>query len=187
MENNSGTRPGEAGNGGGDTSPMDQVKQQTQQAVRKTQEMAGQVVDQARDQVRSQLSSQKERAAEGLGGVAEALRLTSEQLRERDQATFGDYAASAAEMVERFSGHLKERDINQMIWEIESFGRRQPALFMGGAFALGFLASRFLKSSSERYDGYYTGRAGGNGYGATTGHALPTAYDRGNERATSEG
>jgi hypothetical protein len=117
--------------------------------------------------------------------VAEALRLTSEQLRERDQATFGEYAASAAELVERFSGHLKERDINQMIWEIESFGRRQPALFMGGAFALGFLASRFLKSSSERYDGYYTRRAGGNGYGATTGHALPTAYDRGNERAAS--
>jgi hypothetical protein len=111
--------------------------------------------------------------------------VTSEQLRERDQATFGEYAASAAEMVERFSGHLKERDINQMLWEIESFGRRQPALFMGGAFALGFLASRFLKSSSERYDGYYTGRTDGSGYGATARHTLPTAYDRGYERATT--
>jgi hypothetical protein len=36
-----------------------------------------------------------------------------------------------------------------MIQEVERFARRQPALFLGGAFTLGLIAARFLKSSSE--------------------------------------
>jgi hypothetical protein len=31
--------------------------------------------------------------------------------------------------------------------EVENFGRRQPALLLGGAFLLGLASARFLKSS----------------------------------------
>jgi len=180
VENYSSTTPGEPGQATESASLMDQAKHQTQHAVKKTQEMAGQAVETARHQVETQLSSQKERAADTLGGVAEALRRTGEQLRQQDQTPFGEYADSAAQFIERFSDRLRERDIRQMFHEIEDLGRRNPALFLGGAFALGFLASRFLKSSSP-YDGYYTG----NGYGSMAAHELPTAYDRGYERAAA--
>jgi hypothetical protein len=37
-----------------------------------------------------------------------------------------------------------------VIGQVEDFARRQPVAFIGGAALLGFLASRFLKSSTER-------------------------------------
>lgn len=122
--------------------------EQTPGVVQQTQQMAGRVADQARDQVKSQLTNQKERATGGLEGVAEALRETGEHLRGRDQAAVSQYAEKAAELVEGVSGYLREKNIDQLLGEVERFARRQAALFVGGAFALGFLASRFMKSSS---------------------------------------
>jgi hypothetical protein len=116
--------------------------------VQQAQEKAGQLVDQAKDQVKTQLSSQKERAAGTLGSVAEALRQTGENLRQGEQAPVGDLASSAANWIDQFSGSLRDKDVDQMLAEAESFARRNPTVFIGSAFALGFLAARFLKSSS---------------------------------------
>jgi hypothetical protein len=48
------------------------------------------------------------------------------------------------------AGYLTARDVDQLVSEAEAFARRQLAAFLGGAFALGFLVSRFLKSSSPQ-------------------------------------
>jgi hypothetical protein len=74
-----------------------------------------------------------------------------------------EYTEKAAELVEGFSGYLREKNVDQLLGEVERFARRQAALFVGGAFALGFLASRFLKSSST------------NGH-VTTGDRAPGSY-----------
>jgi len=145
---------------------MQQAKEQTQQVLHQTQQKAGQMVDQAKTQVMSQLEGQKERAAGTMESVAQALRQTGQQLRDQNQAPVAQFAEGAADFVERFTGYLNQRNVNEMIGEVERFARRQPALFLGGAFALGFLAARFLKSSSP-YDGgmarqdYTTGYATG--------------------------
>jgi hypothetical protein len=104
-------------------------------------------VDRAREQVRSQFADQKERAAGSLESVADALRQAGQGLRDHEQAALGDYVQGAAEMVERVSDYLSRRDMDQLVREVEDMARRQPGLFVGGAFALGFLAARFLKSS----------------------------------------
>jgi hypothetical protein len=71
-----------------------------------------------------------------------------------------EYAEKASDQVERFSGYLRETDVDEIIDEVRGVARRRPALFLGGAAALGFLATRFLKSSSQRAgsagDGYDT-------------------------------
>jgi hypothetical protein len=116
--------------------------------VQQAQEKAGQLVDQAKDQVKTQLSSQKERAAGTLGSVADALRQTGNTLQGQNQAPVAQIANSAADWVEQFSGTLRERNIEDMLGDMEGFARRNPTVFLGSAFALGFLAARFLKSSS---------------------------------------
>ena len=104
----------------------------------------------AGDKVASRLDMQKDRAAEGLGSVAQALRQASNQLGNQSEgATVHEYIASAANQVERLSGYLRSTDTKQMVKGVERFARQQPALFMGGAFMLGLLGARFLKSSSE--------------------------------------
>ena len=37
-----------------------------------------------------------------------------------------------------------------MVTQVEQYARRQPAIFLGGAFALGLLGARFLKSSNPQ-------------------------------------
>jgi hypothetical protein len=140
------TRPGAAG-----APPVgEQVKDAAGQAVEQAQQTAGKVVDQAKGQATSQITTQKERAAGGLGSVAQALRQTGQELRGQEQDTIGRYADTVAQQVERFAGYLRERDAAELVDDAEDLARRQPGLFLGGAVALGFLGTRFLMSSGRR-------------------------------------
>jgi hypothetical protein len=126
-----------------------QAKDMAGDLVDQAQEKTGQVVDQARGVVASRIADQKDRAAGSLGGVAQALRQTSQQLRDQDQAGTTQYVDGAANQIERVASYLQHTDINDVFDDVEQFARRQPALFLGGAFALGLLGARFLKSSSR--------------------------------------
>lgn len=139
----SSNRPGMSGS----TSVTEQAKQATGQVAEQVKETTGQVADLAREQVSTRLSGQKDRAAEGLTSVADALRQTGQQLRGQDQQMVTDYIDSAAQQVERISNYLRQNDLGRLVDDIEGLARRQPGLFLGGAFALGLLGARFLKSS----------------------------------------
>ncbi len=114
----------------------------------KTQQKAGQLAGKAKQKTKSQVAAQKQRASDKLGHMAKALRQTGDNLRNEQQGKMAEYADSAAEQVERFSGYLTNRSPEELMHETERFARRDPALFLGGAFALGILGARFLKSSS---------------------------------------
>ena len=163
------------------------------------------IAERVRDTTTTQLESQKQRATEGLGSVAEAVRETAQRLREHQQEPLAGAAETAAQQVERFSGYLRDRDVNSLVRDAEDFARRQPALFVAGAFVLGVAAGRFLKSSSRAaqgagvepmgYDrgsyatsGYDTDYASA-GYGAagTTGHGTAAGADYGTAGATDYG
>lgn len=145
-----GTRPaGSASSLGAGASPADTMNQ--------AKDKLADAASQAGDKVASRVDLQKDRAAQGLGGVAQALRQASDQLRGQQQgAAVHEYVASAANQVERLSDYLRSTDTREMITGLERFARRQPALFVGGAFMLGLLGARFLKSSSPS-DSYRSG------------------------------
>jgi len=156
--------------GTGGTDPTGAVRDAADQptgtvgtAVEQAKEKAGELVEQAKGQATPRLESQKERAAEGLGNTARALRQTSQQLREQEDGPVAQYAERAADRIERAADYLRGRDINELVGELESFARRQPVLFVGGAFALGLLTGRFLKSSGQRSSRGSDGQAGAPG------------------------
>jgi len=128
----------------------EQAKEKAQQALGTAQEKAAPVIDKAKDQVRTQITTQKERATGSLESVASVLHQTSQHLQDQGQGAVGEYADTAAQQIERLSQYLRDRDVDQMVMEVEGFARRQPALFLGGAFVLGVALARFLKSSSPR-------------------------------------
>jgi ElaB/YqjD/DUF883 family membrane-anchored ribosome-binding protein len=105
------------------------------------------VLNLVRDSATSQLSSQKERATEGLGSLARAVRQSTQSLRDNQQDTVAQYVEQAADRIEEFSSRLRERDLNDLLRDADQFARRQPAVFIGAAFVVGVLAARFLKSS----------------------------------------
>jgi hypothetical protein len=144
-------------------------------------QQASELASTAQEKVQAQLDHQKERATDALGGVSDALRQVGGTLRESDQDAFARYAETAAEQLEAFTRSLRNRSVGELLDEAERFARREPALFVGGAFLLGVLGARFLKASApDRVD---RGRGPGNGYasgyGAGYGPGSRPAYGPG--------
>ncbi len=116
----------------------------------RVKEKAEEAVGQVQQQAKPRLEGQKDRAAEQMNGLAQALRQTGQQLQAQDQGTMGQYVNRGAEQIERMSGYLRQHDVDDLIHDAERFAQRQPALFLGGALALGLLGARFVKSSRQR-------------------------------------
>jgi len=120
---------------------------------RAVSELGDQVTDRAHglaEQAQDMAESQKERLVNGAHDVAQALHHASDGLRGDHQETVGSYTEALAEQVEKIAQFLQSRDLPTMAREVSGFARRQPALFLGGAFTLGIVAARFLKSSDRK-------------------------------------
>ena len=113
----------------------------------KAADVIGRVSDRAGEQLDTRLSDGKNRAADTLSGVADSLRTSSQQIRDNGQEDMSRYIERAAQQVDRVANYLQSADVREMAGQVEDFARRQPAAFMAGAFALGFVASRVIKSS----------------------------------------
>jgi len=112
-------------------------------------QVADDVMNRARQSAESRIAGGKDRIAEGLGSFAEAIRKTGENLRQEQENESGitEYVTRAASRVEAASEYLQERDLRDVLSDLGDFARREPAFFLGGAFALGLVGGRFLKSS----------------------------------------
>ena len=104
----------------------------------------------AQGRIRSLLEQQSHRAADQLGSVANALHKAAEQLSDENNGTAAHYAGQAADRVEQVADMLRNSTVDDMVGQVERFARRQPEVFVGAAFAVGFLFARFVKSSGER-------------------------------------
>ncbi len=107
------------------------------------------IMSRVRERATAQLSTQKDRATDGLGSVAQAVRQSTQHLRDHKQDAIAQYVEKAADQIDRFSTQLKNRDVNELVNDVQRFARSQPALFVGSAFALGVIGARFLKSSAD--------------------------------------
>lgn len=122
-------------------------------AKESTSDIAAKVYDTATEKASTLIDQQKSSLAEGLSSVAENILQLGSNLRGADQANgitnaTADYVNTAADKVEQISKYLNKKDMKEMMRDAEDFAHRNPALFLGGAFVLGLLAARFLKSSS---------------------------------------
>jgi len=101
--------------------------------------------------VTSRVDEQKNRAADGLGGIADVFRSAGNELRSENEA-LASYVDMAGDQMRRFADTIRQRGVADMMDDVAVFARRRPALFIGGAFLIGLGVARFLKSSSDRGD-----------------------------------
>jgi len=149
--------PGTAGNQSGTTTDQvkqsasevtDQTKQAASQVTDQAKQAASQVTDQAKQAAQSQLSVRKDQTANRLNTVSSAVRDMSDKLRQNNQtSSYAQFADQAANQIQRFSGYLRSHDVREIVDEAEDWMRRDPMIALGGAFVLGLVAARFLKSS----------------------------------------
>jgi hypothetical protein len=130
--------------------------------VDQAKETAGQAYEAVTEKAATKLDEQKSTLSGGLSTVADSVRQVGENLgSSRTDSGLAEAAAkytnTAAQKLEDVAGYFETRNVREMARDLEGFARRNPAVFLGAAFGLGFLAARFLKSTTPKYD---TARAG---------------------------
>jgi len=162
---------------------VDEMKKTVNRAADDVMSTGRETLGNAQGRIRSLLEQQTGRAADQLGGVANALHKAAEQLNEENGGVVADYAEQAASRVERVADMLRDASVDDIVGEVEGFARRQPEVFIGAAFAVGFLAARFLKSSSDRRMHRASTSLRGNAHPSQTVRtARGASYDTGRDR-----
>ena len=140
--NNQGANQPPAGQNTGDQDLLQHAKQATGAIASKVQEQAG-----------TELARQKESAATDLSQVVDAVRRFGESLGGEQNGPIARYAAQygdkAANSLEQLTTYIREKDPKQLLTDVQNFGRRQPALLLGGAFLLGFAGARLIRSAMD--------------------------------------
>ncbi len=144
-------------------------------------ETAQKAVDQSKSFLGKQVDDRSTLIGQQIGSVAQELRSVGDQLKQSPIAgPVAGYVDQGVGYVERLGQYLEDADSERLIGDLESFARQQPWAVAAGALALGFAASRFLKtSSSRRYRSTAGGYGSGTSYGTTglsdTGYAATGA------------
>ncbi len=141
------TQDGAGAAKGSPVGPASALKVEAARMGDEVKQVAGKFADTAKKTAETRLEGGKDRAAQTLGTVADALRHTKEHLGTTENAMLGNIVSGAADRVEGLSGYIQKRTIGELVSDLEGFARREPALFLGGSFVMGLLGGRFLKSA----------------------------------------
>lgn len=95
-------------------------------------------------------AEQKEMASGYLNDISEAVSSFTSTLEQQGHGSIAEYGRAAAEEIRRMGRAIEARDLGDLAHEVGNFARRRPAIFYGGALAIGFGLARFLASSKDR-------------------------------------
>lgn len=101
------------------------------------------------NQAKSALQEGRSQVAGRVSGVASVFARASDELRQQDHPHLARYSEQVGERVERVANYLGERDLGEMLHDVESFARRHPMVFAGAAVALGVVIARVLRSRPD--------------------------------------
>lgn len=110
-------------------------------------EQAKTLREEATEHLRVRTESAKKTFADDVLSAGDALRNASKELREDSvqERLFTTMATSLSDLAET----VRNRQITDTFDEIDRFGRRNPAAFLGGAALLGFFAVRMARASQS--------------------------------------
>ncbi|MDF1726825.1 MAG: hypothetical protein P1U53_03645 [Sulfitobacter sp.] len=142
------------------------LKKSAKEAASSASDMAKEATDAAKASVETKSTEAKDSLASEMEDTASALRRAADEVRDGSPQgqTFSYLASGLADMADS----VKDQDVKNFPSMVNTFARRNPIAFLGGAALLGFAVTRFAKASepTAQTNGV-TGRAKrAPGYGA---------------------
>lgn len=138
--------------GTGSAKPKSTAKASAQAAakttVEKVKESVGSVATEAMGAAKKAATEGKDKATEALSGVAKVVNDAAQVVEDKVGATYGNYARRAADGVSGFADNLQNKDIDDLIADARDFVRKNPAVAIGAAAAVGFVLTRLIKVGS---------------------------------------
>lgn len=130
------------------TQPADKSGAQTAKALRdKAQDAAGKVSEDLSDAADKTRSG----AARNVKDMAEALSTAADQLD--DNSTQRRVFDSLSDQLDQVSDALHQKDMGEMMRDLNDLARNHPLAFLGGAALLGFAASRVMTAGGSGRNG----------------------------------
>lgn len=141
-----GTQPpaGAPAAGGSTSSAASGAAEQAKEVAGQAADKASSLVGQVKDKAVSAVEGQKAGLADQLDSLAESVHRSGEQLHGKQDWIAGAVERGAAEL-STLASSLRENDVQALFGQVQSFARRQPAVFIGAMFAAGFGLARFGK------------------------------------------
>lgn len=123
--------------------------QSPQQMASQAQDKVREGASMAQDKVSEQIQERAKQAGERVSGTAGDLRSVGEELRKQGKDGPAKIADRAAEQSEKVGSYLSDSSPDQILHDVEDFGRKRPAVLLAGGLLAGAAAARFLKASSR--------------------------------------
>ena len=159
----------------GTTNGLDKGKGAPPTLLSQAKSVAGEAYSTVADKATTTIEERKSGLTNELTKAAQTVRRLSETLTdEADQTSVTEYATkytdAAAQKLESVAEYFERSDLRTVVRDVESYGKRNPAVFLGVAFGIGILAARLFKSSPQSSAG-----AGARAESTRGSAALPAA------------
>ncbi|MGJ3230182.1 MAG: hypothetical protein ACFE0P_00110 [Oceanicaulis sp.] len=119
---------------------------------------AGEDLGQAAKDIGEQRAEQgRERAYKSLETAADRLKDAGEDLQSEDERLAGELISRAAGGLHGAADYLRDHRTGDLLQDLQTFGRNNPAAFLGLSAAAGLLIARVGRTAAERE----TANAGG--------------------------
>jgi hypothetical protein len=112
-------------------------------------ETARDMANSTKDKVEAEVAQRKSIGADYIASIAQATGRAANEF-EADVPQAAHYIREASGQIQSVANTIRERDVRELVGEVQEFARRQPTIFFGGAVVLGFAALRFLKSTAPK-------------------------------------
>jgi hypothetical protein len=106
------------------------------------------LADDARVEAKRVARERKDVAAKFLQDFGAATTTASVEMRNKGHGAAADLIDITAEEISHLGREIDNRDIGNLVREVEDFAQRRPLLFFGASLLAGFAAMRFIKASS---------------------------------------
>jgi len=154
---------------------FDTAKSELSEKFQQERQTATEALHDARDEITRKAGDYASEAKQALFNKAEgtqrdvsanlkafsgALRAASEHLANNDQRTASKFALDAAGGLERLSSSLNDKPFDEVLGEIQSFGRENSGALIAGSVLAGLALGRFIKSSPPSASTGTSGQSG---------------------------
>ena len=109
---------------------------------------ARQLSTSASNRIHSEIDARKSIAAEQAQSVSSAIQRASSELDDEAPQWLKSAFQQGAQQVQRLADSLEQKDSRQIMSEIQTMARNNPATFLFGCAALGFAAARIIKAGA---------------------------------------
>ena len=104
----------------------------------------------AGSKVNDTLGDHKSAGAERVKGISGAIRRAADELQD-ELPPAATYIRRAADEIDSLADAVQRRDVRQLVGDVQSFARRQPAAFLGATVLGGFAVMRLLKAPTAAH------------------------------------